>query len=88
MAAWEFAKTVIVLEGSGFQRCTAGTAPDYHYYYTLFLQEARCVLQKNCSKRLPQSYPLLDSGSKQDSINLGHGAQYLHRPPPAGPRWD
>ncbi len=48
-------------------------------------QEARCVLQKRCSLKAATILPLVGlDRSRQDPINRGHGAQLLHRPPPAG----
>ncbi len=48
-------------------------------------QEARCALYYKLQHKGCQISPLDGlARSKQDSINRGHGAQYLYRPPPAG----
>ena len=74
------------LEG-GIERLCKAPSPEgwhyYYYYYTLFLPKARCVCRQAACKGCQISLVGL-ARSTQDSINRGHVAQYLYRPPPAG----
>ena len=60
-----------------------------YWFYKLFLccslPRGMVRLQTSCRLRLPHSLALDGlSRSKQDPVNRLHGAQNLHRPPPAG----